>query len=306
VNGDDPEAVIHVMNLALNFRQEFGRDVVVDIFCYRRHGHNEGDEPSFTHPQMYKLIRKQPSVTSIYGRQLADSGFMGEDELSSIKTAYVDSLKAALKQGDKRAEMKSGGISDAIRWQNEKNRFTFDPVQTGISSDMLTLIGKKTTEIPEDFNIHAKLKRIVETRRKSILQDGLIDFSTAESLAFGSLLMEGIDIRLSGEDSGRGTFSQRHSVWWDIESNEPKPYVPLNSIAGDQAVFSVFDSPLSEYSILGFEYGYSLGMPSELVIWEAQFGDFANGAQVAIDNYLVSGGKLEQQFPSRAAFTPWL
>jgi 2-oxoglutarate dehydrogenase E1 component len=289
VNGDDPEAVIHVVNLALNFRQEFGRDAIIDIFCYRRHGHNEGDEPSFTHPRMYRIIREHRSVTTLYGEQLAEGGGLSSEDQAAFRESYVASLRDALKGKSGRAHAQGDGLTDAIRVQNEQNRFSFTPVDTGISLEKLKAIGEKTTQIPEGFHIHSKLKRIVETRRKNILEGGSLDFSTAESLAFGSLLLEKTAIRLSGEDSGRGTFSQRHAVWWDIEADQPTPYVPLNSLSEDQASFTVFDSPLSEYSILGFEYGYSLALPEELVLWEAQFGDFANGAQVLIDNYIASG-----------------
>ncbi len=299
VNGDDPEAVIHVINLALNFRQEFGQDVVVDIFCYRRHGHNEGDEPSFTHPRMYRNIRDHRSVTSLYGEQLAKEGVITEEEQNRIRESYLTSLREAMEQKSVTADLQHGkksapersttDVPAIMKWQRERNRFSFEPVDTAVSLKTLKSIGMKTSIIPEGFHIHEKLKRIVETRRKRIDEGGPIDFSAAESLAFGSLLREGVGIRLSGEDSGRGTFSQRHAVWWDTETDEPSPYIPLNAISKNQALFSVFDSPLSEYSILGFEYGYSLAVPDELVMWEAQFGDFSNGAQVLIDNYLVSG-----------------
>ncbi len=299
VNGDDPDAVIHVINLALNFRQEFGRDVVVDIFCYRRHGHNEGDEPSFTHPRMYRTIRDRSSVTSLYGDQLAQDSVVTAEDQNSMRESYVTSLREALKQESGRKDLEQGegpskrqpgtNISAIMKWQNERNRFSFEPVDPSVSIKILNSIGKSISSIPENFHIHAKLKRIIETRHRGISEGGPIDFSTAESLAFGSLLLEGVPIRLSGEDSGRGTFSQRHAVWWDTETDEPSPHVPLNALAEDQARFSVYDSPLSEYSIMGFEYGYSLAVPDELVMWEAQFGDFSNGAQVLIDNYLVSG-----------------
>jgi 2-oxoglutarate dehydrogenase E1 component len=288
VNGDDPEAVIHVINLALNFRQEFGRDVVIDIFCYRRHGHNEGDEPSFTHPRMYKTIKDHSSVTSLYGEGLAKGDVVAASEQEEMRRAYAASLRKALEQGVEKAGHR-GSLTAAIIRENERNRYSFDAVETAVAPETLKNIGERITRIPEDFHMHGKLKRIIDARRKSILEGGSIDYSTAESLAFGTLLLDAVAVRLSGEDSGRGTFSQRHSVWWDTESDEPSPYVPLNAIAEQQETLSVYDSPLSEYSILGFEYGYSLALPQELVLWEAQFGDFSNGAQVLIDNYLVSG-----------------
>jgi 2-oxoglutarate dehydrogenase E1 component len=288
VNGDDPEAVIHVINLALNFRQEFGRDVIIDIFCYRRHGHNEGDEPSFTHPRMYKIIKSHPSVTSIYGEQLAGLNIMNAEEQLKLKKKYRETLKTALEDSSSGREP-SDSISAVIQREIRKNSLTSVSVETRIPKDRMETIVRKITEVPEDFHIHAKLERIINNRRKALDQGGPIDFPTAELLSFGSLLLEKTHIRLSGEDSGRGTFSQRHSVWWDIESEEPQSYISLNNISDEQAVFAVYDSPLSEYSILGFEYGYSLAFPDALVMWEAQFGDFSNGAQVIIDNYIISG-----------------
>ncbi len=290
VNGDDPEAVIHVINLALNFRQEFGRDVIIDIFCYRRHGHNEGDEPSFTHPRMYKIIKNHPSVTSIYGEQLDKLNIVSAEEQQKMKEKYRKELKSALEETSSgKGKEQDNNISAVIQREIRKNSFTFDPVETAITKDKLKTIGRKITDIPEDFHIHAKLKRIIESRRKVLDQGNPVDFPTAELLSMGSLLIEGTHIRLCGEDSGRGTFSQRHSVWWDIESDEPQSYISLNNISDKQAIFAVYDSPLSEYSILGFEYGYSLAFPDALVMWEAQFGDFSNGAQVIIDNYIISG-----------------
>ena len=273
--------------------------MVVDIFCYRRHGHNEGDEPSFTHPRMYRIIRKHPGVTSLYGEKLARESVVSAENQKSIRETYVASLIEALSQGTmKQDTLQDNGskkgqpttnVGAIMQWQRERNRYSFDTVDTKVPRKTLNSIGRHVTSIPEDFHIHNKLKRIVEAKLKNIVKGESIDFSTAESLAFGSLLLEGTLIRLSGEDSGRGTFSQRHAVWWDTESSEPKPYIPLNLLNAEKASLSVYDSPLSEYSILGFEYGYSLAVPDELVLWEAQFGDFSNGAQVLIDNYLVSG-----------------
>ncbi len=286
VNGDDPEAVIHVINMAFNFRQEFGRDVVVDIFCYRRHGHNEGDEPSFTHPRMYALIKNHQSVRTLYAQQLADRGTFGPEEQRRISDGYKSLLREAMKSRIR--EVRPGveiGSDECIQEKCEKPQ----SVDTAIDRLLLTDIARKATQIPGWFHAHKKLQRIIHEKRKRIDGGGIIDYSLAETIAFGSLLVEGIPIRLSGEDSGRGTFSQRHAVWWDTESDEPLPYVPLNNIADGQAVFSVYDSPLSEYSILGFEYGYSISNPRVLVLWEAQFGDFSNGAQVVIDNYIASG-----------------
>ncbi len=286
VNGDDTEAVIHVMNMAFSFRQEFGRDVVVDIFCYRRHGHNEGDEPSFTHPRMYTLIKNHPSVRKQYAKQLADRGTIEHEEQRRISDEYKGLLSDAMKTRVR--EVAPGGEigpDECIQEKCEKPKI----VDTAVDRKTITAVGEKVTSIPEWFHAHKKLQRIISEKKKRIAEDGEIDYSLAETLAFGSLLLEGVSIRLSGEDSGRGTFSQRHAVWWDIVSDEPHPYVPLNNIEEGQAVFSVYDSPLSEYAILGYEYGYSISDPRALVLWEAQFGDFSNGAQVIIDNYIASG-----------------
>jgi 2-oxoglutarate dehydrogenase E1 component len=286
VNGDDPSAVIHVVNLALNFRQEFGRDAVVDIFCYRRHGHNEGDEPSFTHPQMYRHIKDHPSVASLYGGELAEKDILTDETQKKIRKDYREKLGSE-REGKKGRKAKPPDDSfQSFLSSVEEDEHSPD---TAVDPDTLQLVGERVTSIPDDFHPHRKLKRIVQDRTTRMRDGGPVDYALAETLAFGTLLLEGYPVRLSGEDSGRGTFSQRHAVWWDIESQEPSPYVPLNNLQEDQAVLSVYDSPLSEYAVLGFEYGYSLGHVDALVMWEAQFGDFANGAQVVIDNYIVSG-----------------
>jgi 2-oxoglutarate dehydrogenase E1 component len=286
VNGDDPEAVVHAADLALKFRQNFKSDVVIDIFCYRRHGHNEGDEPSFTHPKMYQLIRYHTSMVKRYAEKLVESGVVSASEIDDYRSAYRRSLKEVLdfrRKSHHRAEH-----------TEEKKDHIAAPVTKGdavtaVPFDILKKIAGKTTSIPRDFHVHTKLERIVSTRRKRFEEGKAIDFPFAETLAFGSLLLEGTPVRLSGEDSARGTFSQRHNVWWDTESTSPFSYVPLNSLKKGQAMFSVWDSPLSEFSVLGFEYGYSIGRNDSLVMWEAQFGDFSNGAQVIIDNYIATG-----------------
>lgn len=286
VNGDHPDEVVYVMDLALQFRQEFGKDVVVDIFCYRLHGHNEGDEPSFTHPRMYKLIKKHPSVAKLYSEICINRNIVSEQQIQGMRKEFKTSLKKSLKK-----ESHSPQQPDAFKggdWIGIQSGYSHEPCITGIARDDLIRIAKKVNKIPDDFHIHAKLERIIGDKMQRLSRDGLIDWAFAETLSFGSLLLEGSTVRLSGQDSARGTFSQRHSVWWDTESEEPRSYVPLNNLSKDQARFDVFDSPLSEYSVLGFEYGYALSRPLALVIWEAQFGDFCNGAQVIIDNYIVS------------------
>jgi 2-oxoglutarate dehydrogenase E1 component len=287
VNGDDPEAVIQAMNLAFGFRQEFGRDVIVDIFCYRRHGHNEGDEPSFTHPRMYELIQEHPGVASLYGRKLDEDGVAGSKEQDDMRESFRGKLR---KVHQVRPRTVPGQPSDGFQIDpaGGAGRKVKSP-DTRVDSEVLRRIALKLLEVPDSFSMHSKLKRILERRRKALKAGEPADFPLAEQLAFATLLTEGVPVRLSGEDSQRGTFSQRHSVWWDTKTPQPYPYVPLNHLGGEQAVFSVYDSPLSEFSVLGFEYGYSLAHTGSLVLWEAQFGDFSNGAQVVIDNYLATG-----------------
>jgi len=288
VNGDDPEAVIRAVDLALRYRQKFGYDAVVDIFCYRLRGHNEADEPAFTHPLMYSMINEHERVAAQYGRKLHEEGVYSHDE----QKAFLEQYRGVLQ--DELELAKSGwqpSLKDAYEhgeWDELDSKYSFDPVETGVELERLRHVTDALTTIPEDFGAHAKLKRLIKQRRKEFDGDS-IDWAFAESLAFGSLLLEGYPIRLSGEDSARGTFSQRHARWWDTTTAKPTSYVPLRHLATDQASFSVYDSPLSEFAVLGFDYGYSLANPHILVLWEAQFGDFVNGAQVVIDNFIASG-----------------
>ena len=287
VNGDDPEALVYAADLSLQFRQTFGSDCVLDIFCYRRHGHNEADEPSFTHPHMYKIIRDHPSIGSIYGKYCAETGINSQQEQASITEGHVNALKQSLKR-EREKPITRINTTQGLEWEGIKNEYSHESVSTGIEESTLRSIGRHVTTVPEEFHIHPSLARILARKQTALDERSLIDWSLAESLAFGSLLLEGIPVRLSGEDCVRGTFSQRHLMWWDTESAQPYPYTPLHTLATEQAELDVFDSPLSEYSVLGFEYGYSLVSPYTLVAWEAQFGDFANGAQVIIDNYIAS------------------
>ena len=282
VNGDDAEAVVYTMDLALRFRQTFGRDVVVDIFCYRKYGHNEGDDPSFTHPLMYRIIEKKKSQPSIYTERCRTEGVAAAEEVERIRQEFRASLKTALQAA------RAAG-SDTPELSRQPNAWEWGEKVAPAPEDRLRLVADKLTAIPPGFHVHAKLKRIIDEKAARMAKDGTVDWALAESLAFGTLLLEGIPVRLSGQDSARGTFSQRHLVWWDTETLVPQPYTPLSGLAPDQGRFSVYDSPLSEYSILGFEYGHSLGQPRALVMWEAQFGDFSNGAQVIIDNYVAGG-----------------
>ena len=287
INGDDPEALVYAADLALQFRSEFGTDCVLDVFCFRRHGHNEADEPSFTHPRMYRLIGAHPGVASLYGDHCAETGVASKDEQASITNEYMDALKQALEQS--RSEPISEiDTSQGPDWTGINGQYTHEQVDTGVEESILRQVFQHITTVPDDFHVHRTLGRILERKRKTFDEEGILDWAMGEALAFGSLLLEGTPVRLSGEDSVRGTFSQRHLTWWDTESDKPRPYTALQTLSSEQAGLLAYDSPLSEYSVLGFEYGYSLVRPHVLTIWEAQFGDFANGAQVTIDNYITS------------------
>jgi 2-oxoglutarate dehydrogenase E1 component len=288
-NGDDPEAVVRAVDLAIRYRQKFGYDSVVDIHCYRRLGHNEADEPSFSHPLMYGIIKDHPTVDTVYGGKLAEEGVFSREDQEAFRRRYVNVLKDEL-------EKARGGYKPTIddsfetgEWTTFSREYSFSPVDTAVPRDRLDHVAEVLTTVPEEFNIHPKLKRFVEDRRKAWASGKDIDWAFAESLSFGSLLTDGYPIRLSGEDTGRGTFSQRHAVWWDVQSPAPKSFVPLRELAVDQGAFSVYDSPLSEFAVLGFDYGYSIAQPNILVLWEAQFGDFVNGAQVIIDQFIAAG-----------------
>ena len=290
-NCDHPESVIKAIKLALMWRQKFGHDVVVDMLGYRRLGHNEADEPSFTHPIMYDLIRKHESVSRIYGRKLIEESVFEKKDQDFFRKKYVDHMKHARDEAIKMTNY-HGFSTLTGEWADIKREYSFEFPDTGVREKVLVKLREKLTEVPANFQVHPKLKRFIENRRKLNSADSLIDWSFAESLAFGSLLLENYSIRLSGEDCGRGTFSQRHAVWWDVSTKSPLPFTPLAALVretGGKANFSIYDSPLSEFSVLGFEYGYSLAQPNTLVLWEAQFGDFANGAQVIIDQFISSG-----------------
>ncbi len=289
VNGNDPEQVVRAMDLAMRFRHKFGYDVVVDIVCYRKYGHNEADEPSYTHPIMYNRIKNSPSVATIYGEKLAREGTFSKEEQSAFLAEYHRSLEAALDQSRKHpGEFRTDAFQSG-EWSGFSRDYDHDPVDTSISEETFKLIGEKICTVPDFMHINPKLAKIVEQRLAVYREGKAIDWAAAEAQSFGSLLLDGNPVRLSGEDSARGTFSQRHSVWWNAASAEPMPYVPLNNIAAKQARFSVYDSPLSEFSVLGFEYGNASAQPNMLTIWEAQYGDFVNGAQVVIDNFIVCG-----------------
>ncbi|MCP4256180.1 MAG: 2-oxoglutarate dehydrogenase E1 component [Planctomycetes bacterium] len=287
VNGDDPEALVYVANLALQFRQTFGTDCVLDVLCYRRHGHNEADEPSFTHPRMYKIIKDHPTVGTIYGQHCDKIGVASMQEQQSITQEHIRDLKKALDHA-RTKPVAQINTTQGPDWEGMNNKYSHEQVDTSVEESTLMRIGQHLMKVPNGFHIHPVLARILKRKQTAFIERHLVDWSLAEALAFGSLLLDGIPVRLSGEDCVRGTFSQRHLTWWDMESEKPYPYTPLRTLDKNQAELSIFDSPLSEYSILGFEYGYSLVDPHVLVAWEAQFGDFSNGAQVIIDNYIAS------------------
>ncbi|MDB2700821.1 2-oxoglutarate dehydrogenase E1 component [Alphaproteobacteria bacterium] len=286
INGDDPEAVIHASRIATEFRQKFACDVVLDIISYRRYGHNEGDEPAFTQPIMYKKIGSHDSISTIYGKKLVKEGILTDQEAKDEVDSHNKFLEKEFQAGANYKPNKADWLEG--QWANLRAAHGDDRRgETSVSTDDLKLIGNAITTIPENIQVNKKLARIVEARKKAIDTGEGIDWSTAEHLAFGSLLIEGHPVRLSGQDSCRGTFSQRHAVFVDQVKEER--YTPLNNIKENQENFEVIDSPLSEASVLGFEYGYSLTEPTALVMWEAQFGDFANGAQVIVDQFISSG-----------------
>ncbi len=285
VNGDDPEAVVYAARIATEFRLKFNRDVVIDLVCYRRFGHNEGDEPSFTQPLMYKKIKNHPSTVKVYGNRLVKENTISQENLNiqikNFKELLEDQFKNA-KNYKPKIEWFEGTWS---RYRPKKGKDKRGV--TGYSTKDLTDISNKVHSIPEKINAHKTILKIFKTRKDTVNNGDGIDWSTAETLAFGSLLEEGYPVRLVGQDSGRGTFSQRHSVLRNQIDNSR--YIPLNNISGNQKKFEVVDSFLSELAVLGFEYGYSLVEPNTLTLWEAQFGDFANGAQVIIDQFIASG-----------------
>jgi 2-oxoglutarate dehydrogenase E1 component len=287
VNGEDPLAVIQVAKIALEFRQEFGRDAVVDIYCYRRHGHNELDEPSFTQPGLYNTIKGHPLLSDTFSAEIEQLGTISKTDIERIKSETIAELEAAQSEvksngGHKTKQEKLAGSTAVYQ-----PAYSHEPVATAITADVLEKIVHALSHVPDGFRILPKLKRILLDRRHKVWEDGgPYDWSYAEALAFGSLLLEHSPVRLSGQDSRRGTFSQRLSVIYDEETRDR--YIPLNHLATDQAKFCVYNSPLSEYAVLGFDYGYSMDFPEMLCLWEAQFGDFVNGAQIIIDQFITS------------------
>jgi 2-oxoglutarate dehydrogenase E1 component len=288
VNGDDPEAVVYAAKIATEFRQKFQKPVVIDMFCYRRHGHNEGDEPSFTQPLMYKAIAEHPTTLEIYAKKLVGEHVVADGEVEKLKADWRARLDVELEAGQGYRPNNADWLDG--RWAGFKvARDADDPRRgtTGVAIETLKEIGAKITTVPAGFQVHRTLQRFLDNRRKAIDSGSGIDWATAEALAFCSLLVEGHPVRLSGQDCERGTFSQRHSVLIDQETEER--HTPFNHVREGQARYEVINSMLSEEAVLGFEYGYSLSEPNALTLWEAQFGDFANGAQVVFDQFVSSG-----------------
>jgi 2-oxoglutarate dehydrogenase E1 component len=285
VNGDEPEAVARALALATRYRQRFGRDVVVDLVCYRRHGHNEGDDPGFTQPAMYRTIARHPPVRERYARALVAAGRLDPAADAATQATFRARLQAAFDQvrtGPPDATLYSyGGL-----WKDRRLPYGFEPVDTAVAPEQVRVVGEGLARVPAEFALHPKLERRLRGLREALATGGEVDWGFAELLAFGTLLGEGTPIRLSGQDSARGTFSHRHAVWFDQQTQAP--HVAANHLAAGQAKLCVYNSLLSEAAVLAFDYGYSLAEPRLLILWEAQFGDFANGAQAVIDQFITS------------------
>ncbi|SLN66188.1 2-oxoglutarate dehydrogenase E1 component [Falsiruegeria litorea R37] len=286
VNGDDPEAVVHAAKVATEFRQKFHKDVVIDIFCYRRFGHNEGDEPMFTNPIMYKKIKTHKTTLSLYTERLVKDGLIPEGEIEDMKAAFQAHLNDEFEAGKDYKPNKADWLDG--RWSHlDKNKDEYVRGETSITPETLAEVGASLSSVPDRFPMHKTVGRLLDAKKKMFESGEGFDWATGEALAFGSLLTEGYPVRLSGQDATRGTFSQRHSGIVNQETEER--YYPLNNIRAGQSQYEVIDSMLSEYAVLGFEYGYSLAEPNALTLWEAQFGDFANGAQIMFDQFISSG-----------------
>ena len=286
VNGDDPEAVVHAAKVATEFRQKFQKDVVIDIFCYRRFGHNEVDEPMFTNPLMYNQIKRQKTTLSLYTERLVKDGLIPEGEVEDMKAAFQAKMSEEFEAGKEYKPNKADWLDG--RWSHlDRRGEEYQRGETSISTQTLADIGTALSRAPDGFPLHKTVARMLETKKKMFAAGEGFDWATGEALAFGSLLCEGFPVRLSGQDCTRGTFSQRHSGL--INQDTEERFYPLNHIRTGQKRYDVIDSMLSEYAVLGFEYGYSLAEPNALTLWEAQFGDFANGAQIMFDQFISSG-----------------
>ena len=320
VNGEDPEAVVHCAQLALEYRMKFNKDVVIDMQCYRRHGHNETDEAMFTQPLLYSEIKKKPTVLSEYAQTLMHADVISKDDVDQIESSVHENLDDAYTNTRKTA-VDPTPAPGHVHWSGVSNEWTFDEGETGVDRDTLHEIAKAISTWPEDFKPHRKLVKVLKERTENVLENKPFDWATAEAMAVGSLVLEGNIFRLTGQDSRRGTFSHRHAVLRDVETAEA--YVPVNAIrelgvpgtdreAGTktpdgqvrQNKFCVYDSPLSEFACLGFEYGFSLASPKIMCVWEAQFGDFSNGAQVIIDQFISSAELKWQRWSALTLLLP--
>ena len=287
VNGDDPEAVVHAARVAIEFRQKFGKDVVIDMFCYRRFGHNEGDEPMFTNPLMYKHIKGHKTTLTLYTDRLVKDGLIPEGEVEEAKAAFQAHLAEEFEAGRDYRPNKADWLDGKWSHLDRREKGKYQRGKTAIAPETFDEVGRALTSAPEGFALHRTVGRLLDQKRQMFETGEGLDWATAEALAFGSLLTEGYGVRLAGQDSARGTFSQRHSAI--VNQDDESRHYPLNHIREGQAHYEVIDSMLSEYAVLGFEYGYSLAEPNALVLWEAQFGDFANGAQIMFDQFISSG-----------------
>jgi 2-oxoglutarate dehydrogenase E1 component len=301
VHGEDPEAVIHVTRLAADYRQMFAKDVVIDVICYRRYGHNEGDEPYFTQPLMYERIRKRPPLNRVYGEQLLAKGVVNQQGIEEIENQISGKLEKAYETMHG-SECPFPEFPFYEYWQGFHGDYSHETIETGVDQNRLLSLARKLNSVPADFSLFSKLQRLLKKRLDTVEQGSGIDWSTAEALAFASLLTDGLPIRLSGQDTARGTFSQRHSVLVDTQTGAE--HIPLNNLEDTQATFAVYNSSLAEVSVLGFEYGYSLAQPWGLVIWEAQFGDFINNAQSVIDLFITSGESKWQRLSGLVLLLP--
>jgi 2-oxoglutarate dehydrogenase E1 component len=301
IHGENPEALIHVTKLACDYRMEFGKDVVVDLVCYRRYGHNEGDEPYFTQPQMYERIKERPAPYKIYQEQLLAEKVVSEDEVEKIEVGINQALETSFTtMREKQCVLPR--VEFYEDWEGLQGDYSHKPTRTGVAKKQLLALARKLNQVPKDFSLHPKLATLLKKRLETIENGAGIDWANGEALAFASLLSEGHPVRLSGQDSRRGTFSQRHSSLVDTQTGET--FVPLESMADGQARFYAYDSLLSEVGVLGFEYGYSLAQPNGLIMWEAQFGDFVNNAQAVIDLYISSGQSKWQRLNGLVLLLP--
>ncbi|MDH3453761.1 MAG: 2-oxoglutarate dehydrogenase E1 component [Desulfuromonadales bacterium] len=297
VNGEDPEAAIYATSLALEYRQEFGEDVVVEVICYRRHGHNEGDEPFFTQPLMYDKIRQRPPLHEIYAQRLVETGVAPQAIAES-----ADQITQRLEQALEGEAKPQADVGFQAKWTGIQREYTVDEPETKVPAETLTKLAARLAELPAGLNAHPKIARLIKRREECVINGTEIDWANAEALAFASLLVENVPVRLSGQDSRRGTFNQRHSTLVDQKTGHL--YVPLAFLERGQAAIQIYDSMLSEAAVLGLEYGYSLETPHGLTIWEAQFGDFANGAQVIIDQFIGTSGTKWDRSSGLVLFLP--